>query len=203
MFDYLPCSLGIEIEDKFFHKILSKNTPLPARASQSITTLTDNQFSIEIHLLKGDSRLIEKNKTLGRFVLSGLKERKKYSPKIDFSISVKPNGLITLQIVDQVSQKELVQVLSIESYDELFNLNFQSDDMKHRKKRLKNVINCLSEIIYKNQNMFNHKFISESFENLAIAREALIRNKTQAILEMALILETLIAEAEAIERIRL
>ncbi|MBN2735423.1 MAG: Hsp70 family protein [Spirochaetales bacterium] len=196
----LPYSIGIEIDGNVFYKLVPKNSPLPAKSFQSITTVSDNQFSIELHLLKGNSDCAHKNKSLGRFVLSGLKAQKKSQPKIDLTIHIDSHGLITLKMEDTASEKQLIQTLSVESYDEVFNLDFLSDDLNHRKTRLQRHISHLSQLMTQEHHLLSGSFASEIYENLTLAQEALKREHRQAIIEMPLILETLIAEAEAVKR---
>jgi molecular chaperone DnaK len=72
LLDVTPLSLGIETLGGIFTKIIDRNTTIPTSRKQTFSTATDNQPSVDIHVLQGEREMAADNKTLGRFELSGI-----------------------------------------------------------------------------------------------------------------------------------
>lgn len=106
--DVTSFSLGVEIEQGKFVKILKKNQPIPAKASRTFTTISDNQQSVEIHVLQGEEEESVKNSSLGRFLLSGIRQGLRGEPQIEISFNLDEDGIVQVTARDLdtgVSQK--------------------------------------------------------------------------------------------------
>ena len=76
-----PLSLGIETMGGVCTKIINKNTTIPTSRSQIFSTASDNQTSVDIHILQGEREMANDNKTLGRFILDGIPPASRGAPK--------------------------------------------------------------------------------------------------------------------------
>src|SRR5204862_6811330 len=72
LLDVTPLSLGIETKGGIFNPLIERNTTIPTKKSQTYTTAEDNQPSVEVHVLQGESEMALYNKTLGKFQLVGI-----------------------------------------------------------------------------------------------------------------------------------
>lgn len=91
--DVMSRALGVEIDSDQYVTILGRNSRLPARASRVFTTVSDNQRSVEINILQGDADRASQNKSLGRFMLTGIREGSRGEPKIEISFDVDSDGI--------------------------------------------------------------------------------------------------------------
>jgi hypothetical protein len=101
----LPLSIGIETLGGIFTKIFDRNTPLPASASQIFSTATDNQTSVEVQLFQGERTMTADNRSLGKFVLSGIAPRPRGMPQIEVVFRVDASGVITVSARDLESDR--------------------------------------------------------------------------------------------------
>ncbi len=98
--DVTPLSLGVEIDGGIFVPIIPRNTPIPASASKIFTTITDNQESVEIHVLQGERSLAKDNISLGKFELMGIKKAKRGEPRIEVTFEIDIDGILQVSAVD-------------------------------------------------------------------------------------------------------
>lgn len=102
LLDVTPLSLGMETVGNSFSIIIPRNTTLPAQRSQIYTTASPFQSKVEIHVLQGERPLASENKTLGRFMLDGLK-RGFSQPQIEVTFSIDANGIVNVSARDQAT----------------------------------------------------------------------------------------------------
>ena len=102
LLDVTPLSLGVETVGNNFSVIIPRNTTLPIQRSQIYTTTSPFQSKVEIHVLQGERPLASENKTLGRFMLDGLK-RGFSQPQIDVTFSIDANGIVNVSARDQAT----------------------------------------------------------------------------------------------------
>ena len=99
LLDVTPLSLGVETVGNNFSVIIPRNTTLPIQRSQIYTTTSPFQSKVEIHVLQGERPLASENKTLGRFMLDGL--RRGFSqPQIEVTFSIDANGIVNVSAKD-------------------------------------------------------------------------------------------------------
>src|SRR5512133_289496 len=100
LLDVTPLSLGIETKGGVFTKLIERNTTIPTRKSEVFTTAEDNQPSVEVHVLQGESEMALYNKTLGKFQLVGIPPAPRGMPQIEVSFDIDANGIIHVSAKD-------------------------------------------------------------------------------------------------------
>ena len=109
LLDVTPLSLGIETKGGVFTRLIARNSTIPTRKTETFTTAVDNQTSVEIHILQGESEMAAFNKTLGIFQLSGITPARRGLMEIDVSFDIDANGIIHVLAEDIATgvEKEL------------------------------------------------------------------------------------------------
>ena len=98
--DAVSRSFGVEIDGDDFVTLISKNTPIPVSRKRAFTTVADNQQSVEIHVLQGESIKASENLSLGRFLLSGIRGGKRGEPRIEVEFSIDPDEILHVRARD-------------------------------------------------------------------------------------------------------
>lgn len=106
LLDVTPLSLGIETMGGVFTKLIEANTTIPTRKSEVFSTASDNQPSVEIHVLQGERPMVRDNRSLGRFHLDGIMPAPRGIPKIECTIDIDANGVLSVTAKDQATGKE-------------------------------------------------------------------------------------------------
>ena len=106
LLDVTPLSLGIETLGGIFTKIIDRNTTIPTSKKQVFSTATDNQPSVDIHVLQGEREMASDNKTLGRFELGGIPAAPRGVPKIEVTFDIDANGIVNVNAKDLGTGKE-------------------------------------------------------------------------------------------------
>jgi len=106
LLDVTPLSLGIETLGEVFTKIIDRNTTIPTSRSQVFSTAADGQTSVEIHVLQGERAMAQDNKTLGKFLLTGIPPAPRGVPQIEVAFEIDVNGILKVAASDQGTGKE-------------------------------------------------------------------------------------------------
>lgn len=106
LLDVTPLSLGIETAGGIFTRMIDRNTTIPTSKSQIFSTYSDNQPSVDIHVLQGERDMAADNKTLGRFELSGIPAAPRGVPKIEVTFDIDANGIVNVKAKDLGTGKE-------------------------------------------------------------------------------------------------
>jgi molecular chaperone DnaK len=106
LLDVTPLSLGIETLGGVFTKLIEKNTTIPTRKSEIFSTASDNQTTVEIHVLQGEREMALDNKTIGRFHLDGIPPAPRGIPQIEVTFDIDANGILNVSAKDKATNKE-------------------------------------------------------------------------------------------------
>ncbi|MBP5270004.1 MAG: molecular chaperone DnaK [Clostridia bacterium] len=106
LLDVTPLSLGIETLGGVFNRIIDRNTTIPVKKSQVYSTASDNQTSVEIHVLQGEREMASGNTTLGRFNLDGIPMAPRGVPQIEVTFEIDANGIVTVTAKDKGTGRE-------------------------------------------------------------------------------------------------
>ena len=106
LLDVTPLSLGIETLGGVMTKLIDANTTIPTRKSEVFSTASDNQPSVEIHVLQGERSMARDNKTIGRFNLDGITPAPRGVPQIEVSFDIDANGILNVSARDKATGKE-------------------------------------------------------------------------------------------------
>jgi molecular chaperone DnaK len=106
LLDVTPLSLGIETLGGVMTALIQRNTTIPTRKSEVFSTATDNQTSVEVHVLQGERQMARDNRTLGRFQLVGLPPAPRGVPQIEVAFDIDANGIVNVSAKDVATGKE-------------------------------------------------------------------------------------------------
>ncbi len=106
LLDVTPLSLGIETLGGVMTTLITRNTTIPTRKSETFSTAADNQTSVEVHVLQGERPMARDNRPLGKFHLSGLPSAPRGVPQIEVTFDIDANGIVNVSAKDMATQKE-------------------------------------------------------------------------------------------------
>ncbi len=106
LLDVTPLSLGIETMGSVMTKLIEANTTIPSKKSEVFSTASDNQPSVEIHILQGERPMAKDNKTIGRFHLDGIPPAPRGTPQVEVTFDIDANGILNVSAKDKATGKE-------------------------------------------------------------------------------------------------
>jgi len=203
LLDVTPLSLGIETKGGVFTRLIERNTTIPTRKSEIFTTASDNQDSVEVHVLQGESEMAAYNKTLGKFHLMGIPPAPRGIPQIEVAFDIDANGIIA------VSAKDLgtgnLQQIKIEggsglNPNEVERMVHEAEahaDEAHKLHELAEAKNAAEQLLYASERTLKEhrdKLSSDEVSNIESRLEELrkaiegsdvneVRSKTEALQE--------------------
>lgn len=106
LLDVTPLNLGIETLGSVMTQLITANTTIPTRKTETFSTASDNQPSVEIHVLQGDRSMSGDNRTIGRFHLDGIPPAQRGTPQIEVAFDMDANGILSVSAKDNATGKE-------------------------------------------------------------------------------------------------
>ncbi len=106
LLDVTPLSLGIETLGGVFTRLIEKNTTIPTRKSEVFSTASDNQTSVEVHVLQGERPMAGQNRTLGKFHLVGIPPAPRGMPQVEVTFDIDANGIVNVSAKDLGTGRE-------------------------------------------------------------------------------------------------
>jgi molecular chaperone DnaK len=106
LLDVTPLSLGIETLGGVFTKLIERNKTIPTRKSEIFSTASDNQTSVEVHVLQGERPMAGDNRTLGKFHLVGIPPAPRGMPQVEVAFDIDANGIVNVSAKDMGTGRE-------------------------------------------------------------------------------------------------
>ncbi len=182
LLDVTPLSVGIETMGGVMTKLIERNTTIPTSKSQIFSTAADNQTSVEIHIAQGERDMMDGNKTLGRFILSGLPMAPRGIPQVEVKFDIDANGILNVSATDKASGK--TQTITIQGSTSLSKEEVEkmkqdaeahADEDKKRKEKIEHQ-NLADTMIYTSE-----KMLKEAGEKITAEERKEVEDKIAAL----------------------
>lgn len=194
--DVTSHSLGVEINDGTFIPIIQKNSTLPSIQFKTFTTVEDNQRSVEIKILEGESRRASLNSPYGHFLLSGIRQGKKGDPRIKVAFKVDTDGLLHVKAkdLDTGIRQNIIFTSSVADSGS----HSVEEERMILEKRIHSLINRVEGLNKLSPISYDYSFQFEIREVLLGARQALRNSEYDELWEVRTALESIAAELNAL-----
>ncbi len=167
LLDVIPLSLGIETLGGKNTTLIEKNTTIPTQKTETFSTATDNQSSVQIHVLQGERPMSKDNKSLGQFILDGIPPAPRGVPQIEVSFDIDANGILNVSAKDKSTGKS--QSIRIEgtcgiSDEEVERMKKEAEEHAQEDKKQEEIVdvrNQADQVIYSGE-----KLIKESGDKM-------------------------------------
>ncbi|HEX8267814.1 MAG TPA: molecular chaperone DnaK [Pyrinomonadaceae bacterium] len=192
LLDVTPLSLGIETLGGVATKLIERNTTIPTRKSEIFSTASDNQTSVEVHVIQGERPMAADNKTLGKFHLVGIPPAPRGMPQVEVTFDIDANGIVNVSAKDLGTgreQKITITASSGLSKDEIDRMMkdadaHSSEDAKRReaieaKNRLDGLVYQVEKTYNENKEKLDQASATELEEALSESRTALNSNDAE------------------------
>ena len=212
LLDVTPLSLGIETLGEVFTKIIERNTTIPTSKTQTFSTATDGQTSVEIHVLQGERAMAKDNKSLGKFQLTGIPPAPRGVPQIEVSFEIDANGILQVGAKDKgTGREQTIRITNtgglsdaeIERMRQEADTYREEDDNRKQLVLLKNqaegLLSKYEEVMRDNSEGLPDELKAGAGEAFAAVREAM-DNRSMAAAEMKIRMDTLQEQILAIGR---
>jgi molecular chaperone DnaK len=192
LLDVTPLSLGIETLGGVFTKLIDANTTIPTQKSEVFSTASDNQPSVEIHVVQGERAMAKDNRTIGRFHLSDLPPAPRGVPQIEVIFDIDANGIINVSAKDKATGKlqsvriEASSGLSKEDIEKMKREAEANADSDAKARESADVVNQADTLIFqteKNLKEFGEKLPADKKTEIEAALEDLKKSHAEKDLE--------------------
>lgn len=182
LLDVTPLSLGIETMGGVTTKLIESNTTIPTRKSETFSTASDNQSSVQIHVLQGERPMASQNKSIGMFNLDGIPAAQRGVPQIEVTFDIDANGILSVSAKDKATGKE--QSIKIEASSGLSDAEIErmrneakaNEDADKAEREKVDKINAADSLIFSSEKQlkeYGDKIPAEKKTTIETALEAL------------------------------
>jgi molecular chaperone DnaK len=182
LLDVTPLSLGIETMGGVMTALIQRNTTIPTRKSEVFSTASDNQTSVEVHVLQGERSMARDNRTLGKFHLIGLPPAPRGVPQIEVTFDIDANGIVNVSAKDRGTGKEQKITITATSglaKDEVDRMMRDAESHAEEDKKRKDEIearNHADQAVYGAE-----RFVKDSGDRLTPADRQAIETATESL----------------------
>jgi molecular chaperone DnaK len=191
LLDVTPLSLGVETLGGVMTRLIERNTTIPCKRSETFSTASDGQTSVEIHVLQGEREMARDNRTLGRFHLEGIPPAPRGLPQVEVTFDIDANGILNVSAKDKGTGKETKITISHSSglaKDEVEKMvadarSHEAEDKKRREEveqrnRAENLAYQMEKLVKENKEKLSAATVSEIEEAVKKVHE--VREKGSA-----------------------
>ena len=182
LLDVTPLTLGIETLGGVSTPLIEKNTTIPTSKSQIFSTAADSQTAVEIHVLQGERNMSQDNKSLGRFILSGIPPAPRGVPQVEVTFDIDANGILNVKAKDKATGQEqsiTITASSGLSKEEVKKMKQEAEAHAEEDKKKKELIearNNADSVIYQSE-----KLLKESGDKVPEDVKKEVAEKTEAL----------------------
>ncbi len=175
LLDVIPLSLGIETLGGKNTVLIEKNTTIPTQKTEVFSTATDNQSSVQVHVLQGERSMAQDNKSLGQFILDGIPPAPRGVPQVEVAFDIDSNGILNVSAKDKSTEKsQSIRIegtcgIADEEVERMKKEAEQHAEEDKKKEELIDVRNQSDQVIYSSEKMIKDsgdKISSEKKESL-------------------------------------